>query len=221
MKYLYTDRLTLRPFAGGDYAEAKQLYQLASDPKIGPLCGWPPHGSIQESAQVIDDIFLPEGHYAITLSESEVIIGVIGLKLIKQNEFKNLTIEQCSKDSCASTQPLDATYMRYANMLRENNPDFTMRARTIGYWLGTSYQGFGYMTEALNCLISHAFTDLSLCAVIAVHYVDNYASERVMQRCAMRTIGTMKNVSFPLIKEQHDEVAHMLNVDDWRASRAS
>ena len=49
-KTLETGRLILRRWKDSD---AKDLYQYASDPEVGPIAGWPPHRSIDESRDVI------------------------------------------------------------------------------------------------------------------------------------------------------------------------
>ena len=51
---LKTRRLLLAPWREED---AEALYALASDPEIGPMCGWEPHGSVEESREVIRDVF--------------------------------------------------------------------------------------------------------------------------------------------------------------------
>ena len=45
---LKTWRLLLAPWREED---AEALYALASDPEIGPMCGWEPHGSVEESRE--------------------------------------------------------------------------------------------------------------------------------------------------------------------------
>lgn len=73
---LETERLILRPWREAD---AEDLYEYAKDDRIGPIAGWPPHKSIEESAEIIRTIFVQEGVYAVTLKEDDVAIGCIGL----------------------------------------------------------------------------------------------------------------------------------------------
>ena len=40
-----TERLILRPWKDED---AESLYKYASDPKVGPIAGWPVHTSIED-----------------------------------------------------------------------------------------------------------------------------------------------------------------------------
>ena len=50
MEQLETKRLILRRFAEADAAD---LYEYASDPRVGPAAGWPPHKSLEESLEII------------------------------------------------------------------------------------------------------------------------------------------------------------------------
>ena len=47
---LETERLILRRWEDSD---AESLYDYAKDPEVGPIAGWPPHQSIEESRGVI------------------------------------------------------------------------------------------------------------------------------------------------------------------------
>ena len=47
---LETPRLRLRPFRDSDAAD---VYAYAKDPAVGPIAGWPPHRSEQESREII------------------------------------------------------------------------------------------------------------------------------------------------------------------------
>lgn len=75
---LHTKRTTLRPWRISD---AESLYEYASDPRIGPAAGWPPHSSVDESRQIIRDIFMQDGVFAVTLKDAgdDKAIGCIGL----------------------------------------------------------------------------------------------------------------------------------------------
>lgn len=47
---LETERLILRRWEESD---AEDLYKYASNPDVGPIAGWPPHQSLDESKDVI------------------------------------------------------------------------------------------------------------------------------------------------------------------------
>ena len=46
-----TERLVLRRWQDSD---AESLYEYAKDPDVGPIAGWPPHRSIEESRDIIE-----------------------------------------------------------------------------------------------------------------------------------------------------------------------
>lgn len=75
---LETKRLILRRWQESD---AEDLYKYASDPDVGPIAGWPPHQSMEESLDVIRNVFNGAECYAICLKEDGKTIGAIELKL--------------------------------------------------------------------------------------------------------------------------------------------
>ena len=75
---LETKRLILRPWEDSD---AESLYEYASDPDVGPIAGWPPHRSTEESRGVIRNVFNGKEAYAICLKTDNRAIGAIELKL--------------------------------------------------------------------------------------------------------------------------------------------
>lgn len=75
---LKTERLELRPWRETD---AVALYEYAKDERIGPIAGWPPHRSVEESAEVIRTVFAHEGIFAVILKEDNKAIGLVGLLL--------------------------------------------------------------------------------------------------------------------------------------------
>lgn len=70
-----TDRIILRPWRESD---ADTLFKWASDPEVGPKAGWPPHGSVEESLEVIRTIFSAEGMWAVEWKETGEPIGSVG-----------------------------------------------------------------------------------------------------------------------------------------------
>lgn len=71
---LKTERLILRPWMESD---AESLYYFAKNPNIGPIAGWAPHKSLEESLDIIKTIFSKKETYAITIDDKA--IGCIGL----------------------------------------------------------------------------------------------------------------------------------------------
>ena len=75
MKTLETARLLLTPWREED---AEALYALASDPDIGPMCGWEPHRSVEDSRRIIRDVFSAPEVCAILSRESGTLLGPSG-----------------------------------------------------------------------------------------------------------------------------------------------
>jgi len=59
----------------------------------------------------------------------------------------------------------------------------------LGYWLGVSYWGNGYATEALHAVIDYAFVDLGHEALQAGARVTNPGSRRVLEKCGFQWTG--------------------------------
>lgn len=74
--YLETDRLILRPWRESD---AEECYKYAKDPRVGSMCGWSIHTSIEDSRRIIREVLSVPETYAIVLKETELPIGSIGL----------------------------------------------------------------------------------------------------------------------------------------------
>ena len=75
MNSVETPRLRFRPWVDSD---AEVLFKHASDPNVGPRAGWSPHQSVEESLEVIRDIFSNDHTWAIELKENKEVIGCIG-----------------------------------------------------------------------------------------------------------------------------------------------
>ena len=71
---IVTERLILRPWQESD---AESLYKYARDPAIGPIAGWPPHTSVEDSLNVIRSagIMSGEGLHSAEMKADEGEIG--------------------------------------------------------------------------------------------------------------------------------------------------
>lgn len=74
---IITRRLVLRPWRGED---AVALFELASDPAVGPAAGWLPHKKVAESLDVIRTVLRAPESYAIDFAENRELAGAIALK---------------------------------------------------------------------------------------------------------------------------------------------
>ena len=71
-----TQHLILRPWEEGD---AECLYHFAKNPKIGPIAGWPPHKSVEDSLYIIKTVFSKKEKYAafnVILSVHKIFFNV-------------------------------------------------------------------------------------------------------------------------------------------------
>ena len=72
---LHTPRLTLRPWRQTDLQD---LYAYASDPEVGPMAGWKPHDSLEESQMILDRFV--SGRKTFALEYRGRVVGSIGVE---------------------------------------------------------------------------------------------------------------------------------------------
>ena len=73
---LRTERLVLRNF---DPNDAVDVFSYAQSDKVGPMAGWPPHKTVEDSRRVVER-FIREGEvWAIVEKHTGHVIGSIGL----------------------------------------------------------------------------------------------------------------------------------------------
>lgn len=68
------------------------------------------------------------------------------------------------------------------------------RRAEAGYWIAKDAWGQGIATEALQAVLAHGFDGLGLHRIEAMHYVENPASGRVMQKAGMQREGRLRDV---------------------------
>lgn len=73
-----TDRLILRPWRETD---AEALFRYASDPDIGPIAGWSPHTSVENSLDIIKTVFAAPETYAVVLKDTGEPVGSCGIMI--------------------------------------------------------------------------------------------------------------------------------------------
>ena len=72
-----TERLLLRPFRKSD---AEAFFKCCQNPNIGNNAGWRPHGSLEESQEILRSVFISQsGIWAIILKEDGRLIGSVGI----------------------------------------------------------------------------------------------------------------------------------------------
>lgn len=88
----------------------------------------------------------------------------------------------------------------------------------IGYWVGRSWWGKGYATEAARALARYAFTDLRLHRLVGRHFTRNVASGRVLQKIGMQLEGVHRD-AFLRFDRFEDVAVYGLLEDEWKARR--
>ena len=73
---LETQRLVLRPW---EETDAQNRFEYAKDPDIGPIAGWQPDKSVDDSLQVIRSMMQKPEIYAVCLKTDNKPIGCISL----------------------------------------------------------------------------------------------------------------------------------------------
>lgn len=71
-----TERLILRAWQEND---ADALFKYARDPDIGPIAGWTPHTSVENSLEIIRTVFAAPETYAVVLKKTGEPIGCCGI----------------------------------------------------------------------------------------------------------------------------------------------
>ena len=72
---LETKHTILRPFTEAD---AEDLFAYAKDPRVGPIAGWKPHESVEESREIIRTVFAAPNTFAVVERETGRVIGSAG-----------------------------------------------------------------------------------------------------------------------------------------------
>ena len=73
-----TSRLLLRPWKDED---AGELYKYAKDEKVGPIAGWLPHTSVEDSLRIIHEVLSAPETYAVVLKETGTPVGSVGIMM--------------------------------------------------------------------------------------------------------------------------------------------
>jgi len=66
------------------------------------------------------------------------------------------------------------------------------RHAELGYWLGVSYWGQGYATEAAREMLRYGFDELGLHRIFASHFRHNPSSGKILRKLGMRHEGCQR-----------------------------
>lgn len=216
-----TRRLVLRPWKHDDPNEARSLYRFASDPQIGPRCGWMPHTSEADSLDLLNHVLTGPENYAITLRNGQDG-GSPATRIAAGDPIGSIELKETGPNDHATSYVRE---MLDAHELKKNvNEDDVRRLLdhsehdlALGYWIGRPFWGQGLMTEALEAMLQRAFGEngLGANAVWGGHYVENIGSGKVMEHCGLWPVGRKKDDYFSQIDEHHDCVLRVITRKEW------
>ena len=87
-----------------------------------------------------------------------------------------------------------------------------MRAE-MGYWVGKKYWKQGIATESAKAMINFGFEKLGLHSIIARYFDINPASAKVMKKCGMTYVGTIREHEFRFDKYYNVGIYEILKTD--------
>ena len=96
--------------------------------------------------------------------------------------------------------------------------DNANRKTSIGYWLSSSHQGKGIVSNSCARLIEHAFTDLGLNRVNIRAAEDNIRSRRVAERLGLVYEGTSRQSEW-LYDHFVNHAIYATVADEWFSDR--
>lgn len=133
-KMLKTERLILRPWCESD---AESLFEYAKEMEVGPIAGWPPHKSKEESLFVIQNVLNGAECYAICEKENNIAIGSVELKLNGHTDMTNRD-DECELGYWLGKPFWGRGYMPEAvrELLRHGFEDLGMTVIWCGYYDG-------------------------------------------------------------------------------------
>ena len=68
-----------------------------------------------------------------------------------------------------------------------------VQAGTLGYWIGAPFKRHGFMREAIQSVVHHAFTVLDLSRLEAACLPENAASRGVLEACGFKYEGVAQS----------------------------
>jgi ribosomal-protein-serine acetyltransferase len=89
------------------------------------------------------------------------------------------------------------------------------RATSLGYWLGSAYQGKGLMTRAVEAMVDHAFLEWKLNRVEIRCAPGNAKSRAIPERLGFTREGTLREVEW-LYDRHVDLVVYGMLAREWR-----
>jgi len=111
-------------------------------------------------------------------------------------QTKEVLIRFMAEDSVwAMEEKASGKVIGSVGLHRDERRDRSDAIRMIGYALGKSWWGKGYMTEAVRRVLKYLFEETRLELVTVYHFTKNQRSQRVIEKCGFRYEGTLRMAS--------------------------
>ncbi len=151
-----TERLILRKWKETD---AEDLFEYARAPDVGPIAGWPPHRSVEESLDVIRNVFDGAECYAVCEKENGKAIGAIELKLNGHTDMTERD-DECELGYWLGKPFWGRGYMPEAakEIIRHGFEDLGMNTIWCGYYDGNRKSA--RVQEKLGFVYHHTCNDV-------------------------------------------------------------
>ncbi len=104
--------------------------------------------------------------------------------------------------------------------LGEDELRYQADSLSLDYALAEPYANQGYMTEALERVIRHAFEDLGLELLSARVFAPNVASRRVLEKLGFTHEGTLRHAVMAQSGVIYDDTLYSLLREEYRARKA-
>jgi ribosomal-protein-serine acetyltransferase len=95
--------------------------------------------------------------------------------------------------------------------------DWNNKKTSIGYWLGSEYQGKGIMTESCRAVVGYIFNELGLNRVEIRAAVENNRSRAIPERLGFKQEGIIREAEW-LYDHYVDHVVYGILKADWGES---
>ncbi|MFJ4371087.1 GNAT family N-acetyltransferase [Pseudomonas japonica] len=107
-------------------------------------------------------------------------------------------IRQATASDSAETNQVFGIELLDGTLIGVINLKLTPRHRSghLAYWMGASYRGHGYMSEAARAIVRHGFQALNLNRVESACFALNQASARVLENAGLMREGCKRQAFF-------------------------
>lgn len=104
-----------------------------------------------------------------------------------------------------------------AGTIGHHKIDWQNQKTSLGYWLGTSYQGRGIMTKCCAAVVRHAFDELNLNRVEIHCAIDNRKSRAIPERLGFTKEAILKE-AIQLNNKFKDRVVYHALSSEWNGN---